>query len=85
MTLKELLSAYRYMDKPLYVVLEDISEDVSAGIIYCATFTNITDIDPRDKLGKLRVINFYTEIIGGNPTLHVNISLPNSSYLNLFK
>ena len=44
MTLKELLSAYRYMDKPLYVVLEDISEDVSAGIIYSATFTNITDI-----------------------------------------
>ena len=81
MTLKELLSAYRYMDKPLYVVLEDIGENVSAGIIYCATFTNITDIDPRDKLGKLRVINFYTEIIGGNPTLHINVSLPNASFL----
>lgn len=81
MLLKELVSAYRNNDKPLYLILEDISEYVSAGIIYCATFTNITDIDPCNKLGKLRVINFYTEIIGGNPTLHINISLPNSSYL----
>lgn len=81
MILKELLSAYRYMNKPLYVVLEDISEDVNAGIIYSATFNNITDIDTCNKLGKLRVINFYTELIGENPTLHINISLPNSGYL----
>jgi hypothetical protein len=80
MTLKELLSAYRNNDKPLYLVLEDVGECVSAGIIYCATYSN-TDIDPFNKLGKLKVIDFYTEIVGENPTLHVNISLPNASFL----
>lgn len=82
MILKELLSVYRYMDKPLYVVLEDISEDVSAGIIYSDAFNDITDIDPCNKLGKLKVINFYPEFIGCMSAIHVNISLPNSSYLN---
>lgn len=81
MILRELLSAYRNNDKPLYLVLEDVSEWVSAGIIYCASYSTIADIDPFNKLSKLNVINFYTETIGVNSALHVNISLPNSSYL----
>lgn len=81
MILKELLATYRNNDKPLYLVLEDIGECVSAGIIYCATYSTVADIDPFNKLGKLNVINFYTEVIGGNSALHVNISLPNASFL----
>ena len=81
MILKELLSAYRNNDKPLYLTLEDVGECVSAGIIYCATYNATIDTDPFNKLGKLNVINFYTEVIGGNSALHVNISLPNASFL----
>ena len=81
MILKELLSVYRNNDKPLYLVIKDVSEWVSAGIIYCATYDATIDTDPFNKLGKLSVINFYTEVIGGNSALHVNISLPNASFL----
>lgn len=81
MLLKELLFAYRNNDKPLYLILEDVGEWVSAGIVYCATYSTIADIDPFNKLSKLNVINFYTETLGGNSALHVNISLPNASFL----
>lgn len=78
MTVKEFLSLYNlYESLPIWLSIEDISEYVSAGCLYHGELTKeIT-------LGKFENLPVRNWSIRMNciPTLYIEISLPNSSYL----
>ena len=78
MTVKEFLSSYNlYGSLPMWLNIEDISEYVSAGCLYHGELTKEITLG---KFENLPVRNWSIRM-NRNPTLYIEISLPNSSYL----
>jgi hypothetical protein len=82
MTVKELLSTYNSNGNipnniPMWLDIEDISEYVSAECLYHGKLTKEITLG---KFENLPVRNWSIRM-NRNPTLYIEISLPNSSYL----